>query len=177
MEVEDCDTDGSLLEAVQPASKRIAALVQKRPKNFELFIIQSSLIPNKIITSVVGVLQNFVIIVADKGAAGEHIRIGAFQAAEILLGRKIAECRIGFGAGKSKIACVPDAVAAAFTEKTTARKVISRRRNEQCFLIVIENTSFHVVLRALTQYNKEKSCFVTRNYKIGKCNNKRNIVL
>ena len=33
--------------------------------------------------------------------------------AEILLGRKIAECRIGFGAGKSKIACVPDAVAAA----------------------------------------------------------------
>ena len=56
-------------------------------------------------------LQNFVIIVADKGAAGEHIRIGAFQAAEILLGRKIAECRIGFGAGKSKIACVPDAVA------------------------------------------------------------------
>ena len=67
MEVEDCDTDGSFLEAVQPASKRIAALVQKRLKNFELFIIQSSLIPNKIITSVVGVLQNFVIIVADKG--------------------------------------------------------------------------------------------------------------
>lgn len=32
MEVEDCDTDGSFLEAVQPASKRIAALVQKRPK-------------------------------------------------------------------------------------------------------------------------------------------------
>lgn len=57
MEVEDCDTDGSFLEAVQPASKRIAALVQKRPKNFELFIIQSPLIPNKIITSVVGVLQ------------------------------------------------------------------------------------------------------------------------
>lgn len=56
MEVEDCDTDGSFLEAVQPASKRIAALVQKRPKNFELFIIQSPLIPNKIITSVVGVL-------------------------------------------------------------------------------------------------------------------------
>lgn len=81
MEVEDCDTDGSFLEAVQPASKRIAALVQ------------------------------------------------------------------------------------------------NRRRNEQCFLIVIENTSFHVVLRALTQYNKEKSCFVTRNYKIGKCNNKRNIAL
>ena len=113
VEVEDCDTDGSFLEAVQPASKRIAALVQKRPKNFELFIIQSPLIPNKIITSVVGVLQNFVIIVADKGAAGEHIRIGTFQAAEILLGRKIAECRIGFGAGKSKIAFVPDAVAAA----------------------------------------------------------------
>lgn len=67
MEVEDCDTDGSFLEAVQPASKRIAALVQKRPKNFELFIIQSPLIPNKIITSVVGVLQKFVIIVADKG--------------------------------------------------------------------------------------------------------------
>ena len=67
VEVEDCDTDGSFLEAVQPASKRIAALVQKRPKNFELFIIQSPLIPNKIITSVVGVLQNFVIIVADKG--------------------------------------------------------------------------------------------------------------
>ena len=66
MEVEDCDTDGSFLEAVQPASKRIAALVQKRPK-IELFIIQSPLIPNKIITSVVGVLQNFVIIVADKG--------------------------------------------------------------------------------------------------------------
>jgi hypothetical protein len=67
VEVEDCDTGGSFLEAVQPASKRIAALVQKRPKNFELFIIQSPLIPNKIITSVVGVLQNFVIIVADKG--------------------------------------------------------------------------------------------------------------
>lgn len=80
MEVEDCDTDGSVLEVVQPASKRSAALVQKRLKNFELFI-------------------------------------------------------------------------------------------------VIENTSFHVVLRALTQYNKEKSCFVTRNYKIGKCNNKRNIAL
>ena len=39
----------------------------RKGQKFELFIIQSPLIPNKIITSVVGVLQNFVIIVADKG--------------------------------------------------------------------------------------------------------------
>ena len=85
MEVEDCDTDGSFLEAVQPASKRIAALVQKRPKNFELFIIQSPLIPNKIITSVVGVLQNFVIIVADLHRRGRCTDIILYSLLFIIL--------------------------------------------------------------------------------------------
>ena len=85
MEVEDCDTDGSFLEAVQPASKRIAALVQKRPKNFELFIIQSPLIPNKIITGVVGVLQNFVIIVADLHRRGRCTDIILYSLLFIIL--------------------------------------------------------------------------------------------
>ena len=86
--------------------------MQKRLKNFELFIIQSSLIPNKIITSIVGVFQNFVIIVADKGAAGEHIS-WCLSGSGNIFGREITECRIGFGAGKRKIAFMPDAVAAA----------------------------------------------------------------